>query len=176
MCSDLLQEATRDATRVRRRKFDVMDTIEEVLGFIGPNVPAATKLSLIGSGPVYATANPQDVFRILFNLIHNAVGVARTVGTVRHIGLALEHTATTVIVRITDDGPGLPEDIKARLFQSGRSTTGGSGYGLSIARALAERNGAVLELSDTVRGTEFTLALRGVNRETRTTWAMSNAI
>jgi hypothetical protein len=39
----------------------------------------------VSSGPVYVTANPRDMFRILFYLIHNAVGVARTAGTPRRI-------------------------------------------------------------------------------------------
>ena len=104
-------------------------------------MPAATTLTLANSAPVHVTANPKDVFRILFNLIHNAVGVARAAGTPRRIELALEQTGATVTIRIADDGPGLPDDVRARLFRRGRSTTGGNGYGLSIARELAERNG-----------------------------------
>lgn len=160
MCSDLMREAAQSGARVPPPAFDVTRTIEEVLGLIAPILPAATTLTLASSGPVYVIANPKDVFRILFNLIHNAVGVARAAGTMRRIELALEQTRATVTIRIADDGPGLPDDVRTRLFQRGRSTTGGRGYGLSIARELAERNGAFLELSDRVDGTEFTIELQ----------------
>ena len=167
MCSDLMREAVQKSAHVPRRTFDVTRTIEEVLGLIAPIVPAATTLSLAPSGPVYVIADPKDVFRILFNLIHNAVGVARGAGTMRRIALALEQNGATVTIRIVDDGPGLPDDIRTRLFQRGRSSTGSSGYGLSIARELAERNGAFLNLSDTVRGTEFTIELQGIDPDAR---------
>ena len=167
MCSDLMREAVQKSASVRRRTFDVTRTIEEVIGLIAPIVPAATTLGLAQSGPVYVVADPKDVFRILFNLIHNAVGVARAAGTMRRIALAVEQDGATVTIRIVDDGPGLPEDIRTRLFRRGRSTTGSSGYGLSIARELAERNGAILNLSDTAGGTEFTIELQGIDPDAR---------
>jgi len=167
MCSDLMREAVHRSSIAPRRRFDVAQTIEEVLGLIAPIVPATTTLSLASSGPVYVAANPKDVFRILFNLIHNAVGVARGAGTMRRIGLAVKQNGAIVTIRIADDGPGLPDDIRARLFQRSRSTSGGSGHGLSIARELAERNGAILELADTALGTEFTLELQGIDVDAR---------
>ena len=167
MCSDLMREAVQIGTSVPHRPFYVRRTIEEVLGLIAPILPAATTLSLAGSEPVYAIADPKDVFRILFNLIHNAVGVARAAGMTRRIALALEQRDATVTIRIADDGPGLPEDVRARLFQRSRSMSACSGYGLSIARELAERNGALLNLIDTVRGTEFTIELHGIDLDAR---------
>jgi len=161
MCSDLMREAGQKSAAVPRRIFDITRTVEEVLGLIAPIVPPATTLHLVGSAPVYAVANPKDVFRILFNLVHNAVAAARATGIPRRIELALEQKDSVVTVRIADDGPGLPQDVRARLFQRNPSASG-NGYGLSIARELSERNGAFLELSDTDRGTEFTIELPGV--------------
>jgi signal transduction histidine kinase len=45
------------------------------------------------------------------------------------------------------------------LFLGGRSTTGGSGQGLAIARELAERNGGTLRLADTPHGATFVVEL-----------------
>ena len=161
MCSDLMREAGQESAAAPRRIFDITRTVEEVLGLIAPIVPPATTLHLVGSAPVYAVDNPKDVFRILFNLVHNAVAAARATGIPRRIELALEQKDSVVTVRIADDGPGLPQDVRARLFQRNPSASG-NGYGLSIARELSERNGAFLELSDTDRGTEFTIELPGV--------------
>jgi len=62
-------------------------------------------------------------------------------------------------LRLADDGPGLPEAVRGRLFRRGTSGTGSSGCGLSIARELAERNGGVLELAEVRRGTTFVVEL-----------------
>jgi signal transduction histidine kinase len=166
MCSDLMREAVQKSAIGPRWRFDVSQTIEEVLGLIAPIVPVTTTLSLASSGPAYVAANPKDVFRILFNLIHNAAGVARGAGTMRRIELAVTRSGAIVTIKIADDGPGLPDDIRTRLFQRSRSTSG-RGHGLSIARELAERNGAILELADTGRGTEFTLELQGIDADAR---------
>jgi signal transduction histidine kinase len=161
MCSDLMRAAEELGAGVRRRKFDVMHTIGVIVDLIAPIVPEPTTLSVAARGPVYVLANEQDVFRILFNLIHNAVAVARATGEMRRVEVSLEQSGERVRIRIADDGPGLPEHVKTRLFRRGPSATGGTGYGLSIARELAERNGAILDLSDSTRGTQFTIELQG---------------
>src|SRR4051812_45175687 len=134
MCSDLLREAMQSDQSGPRPAFDVTRTIEEVLGLIAPIVPAETTLSLASKGPIQVVANPKDVFRILFNLLHNAVGVARTAGTPRRIALTLEQNGATVKIRIADDGPGLPESVRNRLFRRGGSPALANGHGLAIAR------------------------------------------
>jgi signal transduction histidine kinase len=178
MCSDLMHEAASIGSHVQRQEFDVTQTIAEVFDLIAPFVPKCTTLGVSARGPVYVMADPRDVFRILFNLIHNAVAVARAADVMRRIEFSFEHRSTTICIRIADDGPGLPEEAKLRLFRRGQSTL--HGYGLSIARELAERNGAVLELSDCARGTEFTIELHGIERNlahdqvaAREAWAMS---
>jgi signal transduction histidine kinase len=160
MCSDAVRQSAHDDARARRRGFDLMRTIAEVVDLIAPVVPAPTSLHVAASGPAHVLADPEDVFRILFNLIHNAVGVARKSGAIRNIRLSVEKTDRTVVVRVADDGPGLPKAVRARLFRRGQSTTGGCGHGLAIARELAERNGAVLDLADAKRGTVFTIELQ----------------
>jgi signal transduction histidine kinase len=183
MCSDLMREAAQDGAEVRQQSFDVTQTVDEVLGLVAPIVPAATTLVLASNATVHVFANPKDVFRILFNLIHNAVGAARTAGTTRRIELALEQRGQTVIIKVADDGPGLPEHVRARLFQRDRLRSDSHGYGLSIARELAERNGASLELSDATCGTQFTIELPAADSEpaprpgaTQAQSAMSDAI
>jgi signal transduction histidine kinase len=107
--------------------------------------------------------------RIVANLVLNAVQVATgparvtvsvapvTASEIPH-GTNMEHA---VRLQVRDGGPGIPEDIRERLFEpfvSGRS--GGSGLGLAIVqRAVQAHHGLVLVDSIPGAGTTFTIFL-----------------
>ena len=112
------------------------------------------------AAPIIVLGNAQQVFRILFNLAHNAVMVARRTQRLSRLDFVVERAVATVVVQISDDGPGLPKAIRSQPFSqpSGRFATRGNGFGLAIARELAERNGGTLEFAVST-GTTFTLML-----------------
>ena len=85
--------------------------------------------------------------RCLRNLIDNALRY----GTNARVSLARE--GGMAIIRIEDDGPGIPEADIARMLEpftrleaSRNSATGGAGLGLTLARAVAEQHGGALRL------------------------------
>jgi len=53
----------------------------------------------------------------------------------------------TVVVAVTDSGPGVPDDLVPHIFDRGVSGAGSTGVGLALARALVEADGGRLELS-----------------------------
>jgi signal transduction histidine kinase len=158
MCNEAVRQAGPGEPQPRRARHAVADTLGQIRDLVAPTLPAGA-LQVAAAGAVEVLADAQDVFRILFNLVHNAATLARRCGTVRRIRLAVESTGTTAIITVADDGPGLPEAVRERLFRRGTSATGSSGYGLSIARELAERNGGTLELAEVAHGTTFVLEL-----------------
>jgi signal transduction histidine kinase len=96
---------------------------------------------------------PLAIGRLFSNLIDNALkhGGSARVAAVKSGG--------DVIVRVRDSGAGLPEDMLEKVFdpfvrvESSRSReTGGAGLGLTIARTLAEKNGATLKLRNHPEG------------------------
>ena len=96
---------------------------------------------------------PVAIGRLFSNLIDNALkhgGSARVSAT---------SNGKEVSVRVRDNGPGVPEDMLEKVFdpfvrvENSRSReTGGAGLGLTIARALAEKNGATLTLRNHPEG------------------------
>ncbi|MDV6012938.1 ATP-binding protein [Haloechinothrix sp. LS1_15] len=65
----------------------------------------------------------------------------------------------TVLVQVTDDGPGVPDALVPHMFDRGVSGAGSTGVGLALARALVEADGGRLELSGQ-RPATFSVFLR----------------
>ena len=110
---------------------------------------------------LYVLGDPLALRRILLNLTENAVryGAAARIG--------LEGTADSVLVRIEDDGPGIPPEAREALqepFTRGEGSrnraTGGAGLGLAVARSLIEAHGGRLSLDPQAnRGATVALTL-----------------
>jgi two-component system sensor histidine kinase KdpD len=96
--------------------------------------------------------------RILVNLLENAHRHAGAGGHVRIGAAALDGT---VVIRVSDDGPGIPADDAEAVFQPfWRSASGGlTGLGLAIARGFAEENGGSLCADTTGSGATLVLTL-----------------
>ncbi|TWI45494.1 signal transduction histidine kinase [Pseudoduganella flava] len=110
---------------------------------------AGQAVELKGHAGMALLGRPLDVRRCLVNLIDNAVKY----GQKAHV--TVERLAGAARIRIRDEGPGIPQDQLARVFEpfyrleSSRSrASGGTGLGLTIARNIAEQHGATLSLAN----------------------------
>lgn len=94
------------------------------------------------------------------NLVRNAMEASPPGARVR---LRVQSADGAVAFTVSDRGPGLPEEVRARLgepFVTGRAHAGGLGLGLFLAFAFARRHGGSLTFSDGVGGgTDATLTL-----------------
>jgi len=111
-----------------------------------------------------AMADPEQVHRVLVNLLRNAreaIQAERPEGQ-GAIQVAATRDEGLVVLRLTDNGPGLPPKALANLFQpfAGSGRPGGTGLGLAISRELAQANGGDLVLAKTgEEGAVFELSL-----------------
>lgn len=112
-------------------------------------------------------ADPDQLHRILVNLLRNAREAVEqqegraTPGQVQ-VSLAQEDGAS--LIYLADNGPGVSERARDRLFQpfAGSTRPGGAGLGLAIARELAVGHGGDLSLAQTgLEGSVFELRLPG---------------
>ena len=131
--------------------------------------PDGVDLAVDRSAEVTLAADPDQLDRILVNLFRNArqasEGAGRATGMVR---LAATRERGQVRIEVSDDGPGVPERVRSRLFQpfGGAASPGGSGLGLAVARDLARGHGGDLELLRTgPEGTAFRLTLPAAESE-----------
>jgi signal transduction histidine kinase len=143
----------------RRRGIDIVAVLRQVADLLAPVAPELFEIRIHAAGTFVIMADADETFRIVFNLLHNAVTVARRHSTIKTVDVAVERADKMVTIRIADDGPGLPATVRKHLFRPGQSSTGVNGVGLSIARALAEHNGGMLELAASAKGATFVLEL-----------------
>ncbi|HET6795715.1 MAG TPA: ATP-binding protein [Gemmatimonadales bacterium] len=162
-----------DFSRVRATRFvplDLHSVVVAVVRLIRAHPDCRPDATIMVEGSHTLLEGDEDLLhRVVANLVLNAVQAAR--GPMRIIvsvsmaqvteiphGTNLEHA---VRLQIRDNGPGIPEEVREKLFQpfvSGRS--GGSGLGLAIVqRAVEAHRGLVLVDSAPGSGTTFTIFL-----------------
>jgi signal transduction histidine kinase len=121
--------------------------LAELAGTIAAEAEAAARAAQVelvvrDAGPAWAQADARAAARIIRALLDNALRHgARPGGTV---AVAVETEGERATVRVTDDGVGLPESDRERVFgRFERGTRAGAGFGLGlpIARGLARRMG-----------------------------------
>jgi signal transduction histidine kinase len=119
-------------------------------------------LSVTSESGAQVIGNPEQVSRIVANLVENAIRYTQPQGLVR---VSCTSDPTSVHVAVEDNGAGIPPEHIDRIFDRfwrGTATRadGGSGLGLAIARALAERHGGrILVTSKVAAGSTFTITL-----------------
>jgi signal transduction histidine kinase len=106
-------------------------------------------------------ADPEQLFRILLNLVRNAAEALGQSPAAR-IRVSARQTGSSVSIDIADNGAGIPENLRERLFQpfALSSRPGGTGLGLAIARELAHTHGGdVVLMSSGPAGTVFRITI-----------------
>ena len=117
-------------------------------------------------GGARVMADPDQLHRILVNLLRNAREAIETSGGIDQglVRIALDQADGASVVRVADNGPGLPEKATTHLFQpfAGSARSGGAGLGLAISRELAQAQGGdLLLVANSPRGAVFELILPG---------------
>jgi signal transduction histidine kinase len=122
---------------------------------------AGQSLSLADDGPLLVVGDPELLTQMLVNLVDNAL---RHTGASARIMVSIHPNGGDVELTVTDDGPGVPETERERIFdrlyrlERNRSTPG-SGLGLALVAAIARLHGARITLADTRPGLQVRVAL-----------------
>ncbi|MFG1808396.1 ATP-binding protein [Streptomyces sp. NPDC049040] len=104
--------------------------------------------------------DPRDLVTVLGNLVDNALDAAAS-----EVEVELRPEGATVLLRVGDDGPGVPPDLRGRIFDEGWTTKEppshrGRGLGLALVRRLAERYGGTARVAARAGGgAVFTVVL-----------------
>jgi signal transduction histidine kinase len=100
-----------------------------------------------------------ELNQVWMNLIDNALDAIAPGG---HVSAKVTHELNSVVVRIIDDGPGVPQEIQARIFDPFFTTKGvgqGTGLGLDVVRRLLQRHEGGVAVESVPGRTEFQVRL-----------------
>ncbi len=146
-----------------REEVDVGHIVQRVADYFRARVPslahAVTIETYIHEGPLIAQGDPVLVEWVLEALIKNAIdALAGSGGRVR---IGVKRTPEAIKLMVADDGPGIPRELRKRIFEPGFSTKQhGWGLGLALTRRIVEEShGGKLTLVPTERGAVFQIIL-----------------
>ena len=130
-----------------------VDLGEIVKSCIADFIPIAEKrgidLGMIHHESAYIWANSDDLRTLFNNLLDNAIRYTPERG---QIDVSVDVSMQKAIVKIVDNGPGIPEFLLPRVFdrffRAGNHETEGSGIGLAIANTIANRESAKVTLAN----------------------------
>ncbi|MCU0620972.1 MAG: ATP-binding protein [Gemmatimonadales bacterium] len=163
-----------DFSRVRAARLepvDLLDVVRASVGMVRAHPDAGSCAEIRVEGESLRIPGDEDLLhRVVANLVLNAVQAGR--GDAIHVVVRCEPVAASELpagaefesgarLTVRDDGPGIPEEIRDRLFQPFVSRRpGGTGLGLAIVqRAVEAHRGLLFVDSAAGRGTTFTILL-----------------
>ena len=158
-----IQDRSRGAL-ARSERFDALQVVRSCLILERPLArrKGVALMGLIAGSPVYLHGDPNGLYRVLANLIRNAVAASERGKA--PVAVTLEATGVALRLRVEDHGVGIVAEHLDRIFEEGFTTRGfgvGSGTGLAVVRQLAEEmfGGRVEVASQAGQGTSFTITL-----------------
>ncbi len=153
----------------------------ELEKMVMPVLEASNFSLLVKSADFQIYVNRTEILEVLLNIVHNSIDALLSVansGEPGKITIDVRKSSSSCAIRIADNGPGIPEVYRDKIFEpfftlkgvfgnissSGGDGTqtalkGGSGLGLFLSRSIIEEHGGRLELEAVEKGTVFLLHL-----------------
>lgn len=164
LCSDTLRYGKAQEAPPARERFAVRPLIDEVGESLGLPAPGHIRWCVEADPDLEIDADRDQLYRVLTNLCRNSAQVLETdireSGT-KEINVKAWRKGGTVIIEISDTGPGLPAKARAHLFEAfkGAVRKGGTGLGLAISGELIRAHGGLIELIEKSRGATFRITV-----------------
>ena len=171
---DLITKLEVGGLKLEREDFDIIELIRNVFDLL--EMKAAHKditltFDMEYTQPIYVNADREKIQQVITNLLVNSIKYGYPNGTTE---VSVENLIKNkVIVRVTDNGEGIPKQHIPRLFerfyrvdQSGSRNEGGSGLGLAIVKHIIEVHGEKIYVeSEEDVGSEFSFTLeKAINK------------
>ena len=146
-----------DTARIRQGKLSLTRSPVELQPLLAAAIEAARSFTTprhhhveltAPNEPIWVEGDPVRLTQIVSNLLHNAVKFSADGG---HIRVGLEHDGGEAVIRVSDDGKGIPAELLPHVFELFKQGTptlqrekGGLGLGLALVRKLVQTHGGTV--------------------------------
>ncbi|MDB5159647.1 MAG: chemotaxis protein methyltransferase CheR [Mucilaginibacter sp.] len=152
---------------LRRENLPLMDIVNQAIETVRPLLESSRHhlTTVVGPDVIHVNGDATRLVQILGNLLNNAAKYTPAGGEIR---VAIDVEQAEAVVRVSDNGLGIPADMLPRIFDmfiqvdnSLEKVQGGLGIGLSLVKALVELHGGSVSVASAGKGqgSEFTLRL-----------------
>ncbi|MDQ6433877.1 PAS domain S-box protein [Mesorhizobium sp. LHD-90] len=147
-----------------RRSINVNDLIRAALDIAsyGLRTAGVEVTSRLAEGLPSLEVDPDQMHQVLYNLIVNAQQALQEIPEPRRIVIETARVGNGVEISISDNGPGVPQEIRSRIFDPFFTTKPlgvGTGIGLAFSLGVVHAHNGQLELLDSADGAHFRLRL-----------------
>jgi signal transduction histidine kinase len=149
-----------DSLDLSKARHDLVDLVRERVALaVGLAVQRRIELELVAPEELPMWLNRESLCSLVDNLVDNAVKYSPLGG---HVTVALVEDGETVVLTVSDAGPGIPAELRERVFErfvrlQGDQDCHGSGLGLTIVERAAAQHGATVQLLDGPEGRGLTV-------------------
>ncbi|MBE9637481.1 ATP-binding protein [Salipiger mangrovisoli] len=151
---------------------DIAETVETAVGALSQSAEglgAEVSLQIAPDLPP-VRGDAHQIAQVVINLVTNADQAIGESGTGGRIDVSLSHdlAAQRVVLRVADDGPGIPRDIRSRIFDplfTTKPVGSGTGIGLALCHRIVTAHSGTIALAES--GTGATLVVRLPTTEAR---------
>lgn len=164
---DLMNRMLTSHSMMRPAPLNIHDVLERVRRLILAEFPAIDIRRDYDTSLPEITADREQLIQAILNIARNAAQALDGRGEIglrtriaRQVTLAKRRFRLALELQVTDNGPGIPDGIRDKIFYplvSGRE--GGSGLGLSLALSFVEQHHGVIEVESRPAHTCFTILL-----------------
>lgn len=141
---------------------DLTSIVDRVLSLLGRQLTeSGVTISAKLERPLEIVCDPEQLQQVLLNLILNAVEAMEEAGAEKVLSIEVKRAEEMVILKVSDTGVGIPENIRTMIFNPFFTTKAqGGGLGLATLQSIVLRHGGGVEAeSDGKSGSTFTVRL-----------------
>lgn len=162
MADDMLGFAA--GTRCARQQVNVFELLQDVSDTVAGQLSSSTTVAVsVTDEDLHVVINRDAIKGALLNLVSNADQAGEDAC---NILLHAHRFGDAIHLCVTDNGPGITEDVQARLFEPFFTTrSNGTGLGLAVVQAVAAAHDGEIELHTSDLGSSFTIRLPITNTQ-----------
>ena len=164
LCTNTMKYGRSEEAPPKRTRVPLRTLIEEVNESLGVEEFIGVDMTISAPPSIELFADRDQIFRVLANLVRNSLEALRNAAPPVDrpaIGVSARQEGKAVIIKVCDNGPGVPPNLRENLFKAFQtfSKSDGNGLGLVISAELVRAHGGDIRLEDSGAGACFIVTL-----------------